>query len=138
MKTWNEWRLLVFLTWLRKQMDVPDRHDWYVMRLMAEVRMFRNGFLKSPPDIDLDDFKVRFKSAVVPGSPEDLEERQRQTDYAKAMWGLRTGYQGEGKPPAFSIGPGGKVKNNVRGKGSQPREVEDRDKPIGGRKPGRK
>ncbi len=67
--------------WLDAEWDTPDRHDWYLMQRAAETV---NGRLKTPK-AKAADFKLRFKAAGPPPSPEALAKLSR----ARAMATLK-------------------------------------------------
>jgi hypothetical protein len=83
--------------WLAAEWDEPGRTDWYLMQLAAETV---NGRLKTPK-AKAADFKLRFKAAGPPPSPEALAKLAR----SRAMATLRGRKvtvvdHRKGKPPA--------------------------------------
>lgn len=46
--------------WERLQWNEPDRHDYYNMRICAEIRAFMQAFGKGKKTITLEEFKIPF------------------------------------------------------------------------------
>ena len=78
-RTWKQW--------LTAEWNRPNRTDHYIMRAALETRIGNAG--KKARDVQLEDFKVKFKvrSAKDPVVELTKEERQaRATAMSKAKW----------------------------------------------------
>jgi hypothetical protein len=57
MENHTEKEMRITLAWLRMQWDRPDRTDWYLMQIAAEVR---KGLVKHPNSVKTDQLKIKF------------------------------------------------------------------------------
>lgn len=80
MKSHTRRELRLWLVWLRRQWDRPDRHDWYLMQLACEVRRVLS---KKPASIKVQDFKLRFGTEKTKSKPRTREEAAA---LSKAKW----------------------------------------------------
>jgi hypothetical protein len=79
------------MAWRERQWNEPDRHDWYVMQVAAEIV---RGRLVDPKAVSVGDFKLnltRVDDAPKPPKPLTQEEIEVRTAMAKARWNIRLG-----------------------------------------------
>lgn len=72
-RTWREW--------LDNQWNVPDRHDFYIMRLIAEV----NAILSKQRTIDANKFKLTF-DRVIPSAEKLKKDIHAISKQAQDRW----------------------------------------------------
>lgn len=57
MEKHTEKEMRVTLAWLEMQWDRPNRTDWYLMQIAAEVR---RGLVKKPNSVKTENMRIRF------------------------------------------------------------------------------
>lgn len=65
-RSWNEW--------IERQWDRPSRADLYLMQIAMAVRQ---GQVKTPADVRLEDFRLKFRTPSADG---------KNSDAAKSRW----------------------------------------------------
>lgn len=80
MSRWSHREFLLRKEWVDSQWDRPDRTDYYLMQIAAQVyHVLRKGA------IDLNKFKIRFKSGAVKHSITHENASQRAAR-SKTFW----------------------------------------------------
>lgn len=86
---WTHRQFMVALQWLRDQWENPDRTDYYLMQIAAEVR---RGNAKNPRSVDANDFKMKFRES---GRSRRYSRRnltrEQAASISKATWMMRLG-----------------------------------------------
>lgn len=77
---------LLWMAWLAKQHDTPDRSDYYLMQIAAEIRRVLS---KQPNKIKLEHFKLS-----TAGKPAPVQQRET-VEQSKARWAGLVGYKGK-------------------------------------------
>jgi hypothetical protein len=77
----TEREMRITLAWLRMQWDRPNRTDWYLMQIAAEVR---KGLVKYPNHVKTDQLKIKFKFDE--GRPAVVLTPQEQMMVSKQCW----------------------------------------------------
>lgn len=91
--THREHRLWV--EWLSEQWNEPERSDWYLMQIAAEIRQFRYGFSKHPQAVKLKDMKLPFKTKMeVAAAEQNKELSEREMQRIETAWMARLGLIG--------------------------------------------
>jgi hypothetical protein len=92
MEKHTEHEMRITLAWLEMQWERPNRTDWYLMQIAAEVR---RGLVKRPNDVKTEHLKLRF---VLDGRKQAAARTpHEQMLFSKQCWLGATGLLGKVK-----------------------------------------
>jgi hypothetical protein len=94
-----------WMAWLDLEKNRPDRTEHYLMEIAAEIR---RGNVKRPADVKLEDFRLEFRPAPPPLSPEEAMAR------SKRIWLAAAGLRPDGSKVERPIQARGKRADNGR------------------------
>jgi hypothetical protein len=81
MEKHTEREMKITLAWLEMQWDHPNRTDWYLMQIAAEVR---KGLVKRPNNVKTENLKIKFKFDRKCPAPATTPEQQMMI--SKQCW----------------------------------------------------
>jgi ADP-glucose pyrophosphorylase len=81
MEKHTEREMKVTLAWLEMQWERPNRTDWYLMQIAAEVR---KGLVKKPNSVKTENLKIKFVLDRKRSAPPPTAQEQMMT--SKQCW----------------------------------------------------
>lgn len=82
----------VYWRYFKRQWNLPDRHDYYLMQIAQEVKRVLSS---KPSNVKMEQFKLDFQTEEPKPeklTPEQVKQKKREiSKMAKAIWRARVG-----------------------------------------------